>query len=134
MISKEIAKFLDEPLMTTFTSLRSDGSPHVSPMWYQYEGGKFFCQVSNRAVKTQNVRNDPRVALCIATQHPTSKCVMVYGTCEVSRHDVSERVYSISRRYHGMQKGSSFAKEILGSEDMVILVVTPSRVVTEQWD
>jgi hypothetical protein len=41
MTPKEVREFLDAPRVSHLTTLRSDGSPHTGPSWYQYDAGVF---------------------------------------------------------------------------------------------
>ena len=67
MTNKELEDFLIRPLVVSFTTLRLNGSPQVTSIWYEYEAGKFYCCVGTDSVKAQNIRRDSRVSLCIAT-------------------------------------------------------------------
>jgi PPOX class probable F420-dependent enzyme len=46
-------------------TLRPDGSPHVTPVWFVYIGARFWISSGTRNVKVRNVGNDPRVSLAL---------------------------------------------------------------------
>ncbi|QXV60801.1 pyridoxamine 5'-phosphate oxidase family protein [Amycolatopsis sp. TNS106] len=48
-----------------FCTLRADGSPHVTPVWFVYLDGVFWIGSGERNVKVRNVGNDPRVSLAL---------------------------------------------------------------------
>ena len=83
------------------------------------------------SVKARNIRSDPRVALCIATHEEPYKYVVVEGTCDVVDHDVAARFLSIGTRYYGKARGEEFVRETMADGESVILVVTPTRLLTE---
>jgi hypothetical protein len=47
------------------TTLRSDGSPHTTPVWFVYIGGALWVASGQRNVKVRNVRNHHRVSFAI---------------------------------------------------------------------
>ena len=47
------------------TTLRRDGSPHVTPIWFLLDEDTFWIASSTVNVKVANVLRDPRVALAV---------------------------------------------------------------------
>lgn len=47
------------------TTLRGDGSPHTSPVWFLFIDETFWIASSTANVKVKNIRRDPRVSLAI---------------------------------------------------------------------
>ena len=131
MTQQELEEYLRRPLVVAFTTIRPNGSPHVTPIWYEYDGGKFYCWVGTNTVKTRNVRRNPRVALCIATHDDPYRYVIAEGSCEISQDGVAERARSIAVRYYGEERGARFARDTYRADDAVLLVVTPTRMFTE---
>lgn len=46
-------------------TLRADGPPHVTPVWFVHLDGRWWISVGDRAAKARNVRRDPRVSLAL---------------------------------------------------------------------
>ncbi|GGM01893.1 hypothetical protein GCM10012279_19490 [Micromonospora yangpuensis] len=46
-------------------TLRGDGSPHVTPVWFVYLDCVWWIGCDGRSVKVRNVRADPRVSLAL---------------------------------------------------------------------
>jgi len=131
MTHEELDEFLRRPLVVAFTTIRSDGSPQASPIWFEYDEGRFYCWVDADSVKARNIRKNPSVALCIATHDEPHKYVLAEGHCEIVREGVADRAYSISTRYYGAERGREFASETMASGNSVLLVTTPTRLITE---
>ena len=131
MTQQEIREFLRRPLTVSFTTIRPDGSPHVTPIWFEYADGKFYCWMDSSTIKVRNVSRNPHVALCIATHDEPYKYVIAEGVCEITREGASERAHSISTRYQGEERGDEFAKQNFNQGSSVLLVVTPTRLLTE---
>lgn len=47
------------------TTLRADGSPHVTPVWFVTEGTSIWFASSQVNVKVRNIEQDPRVSVAI---------------------------------------------------------------------
>ncbi len=47
-------------------TLRSDGSAHITPVWFVYVGDTWWIGCRATSVKVRNVRADPRVVLTLA--------------------------------------------------------------------
>lgn len=47
------------------TTLRPDGSPHVTPVWFVYADATWWICCSERSIKVRNLERDPRVALAL---------------------------------------------------------------------
>jgi PPOX class probable F420-dependent enzyme len=46
-------------------TVRPDGRPHLVPVWFVWQGGKFYLAISPQSVKAANLRGNPRVTLAI---------------------------------------------------------------------
>ncbi|MEU6074114.1 pyridoxamine 5'-phosphate oxidase family protein [Micromonospora sp. NPDC047074] len=46
-------------------TLRRDGSPHLTPVWFVYAAGTWWICCESRSVKARNVVADPRVSLAL---------------------------------------------------------------------
>lgn len=46
-------------------TLRPDGSPHVTPVWFVFLRDRWWIGTDDGAVKVRNVRRDPRVSLAL---------------------------------------------------------------------
>ena len=131
MTAQELAAFLRRPLVASLTTLRPDGSSHTTPVWQQYDGSGFCCIMGDSSVKARNVRRDRRVSLCIATHEEPYAYVLVDGTAVLRSAGVEELAHTMSVRYVGAERGPAYAEKLLADRSMTVLVVTPTRMLTE---
>ncbi|MFJ2248345.1 pyridoxamine 5'-phosphate oxidase family protein [Streptomyces sp. NPDC087862] len=47
------------------STVRPDGSTHVTPVWFVYADAKWWIGADHRSVKVRNVRAEPRVSLAL---------------------------------------------------------------------
>ncbi len=64
MLILECVTIADAPC-AWLTTLRPDGSPHTTPVWFLLLDGTFWIASSTVNVKVKNVVRDPRVSLAI---------------------------------------------------------------------
>jgi PPOX class probable F420-dependent enzyme len=55
----------DHHLVASLASVRSDGRPHVVPLWFVWDGTAFVMYSKPHAVKVQNLRRDPNAMLAL---------------------------------------------------------------------
>src|SRR5664279_2071053 len=89
MTPPEIFDFLSSGSRTAHVaSTRTNGSPHVAPVWFTVEGTpeSFVIQFTTGAstVKGRTLQHDGRVALTVDDPHPPFAFVIVEGTAELS--------------------------------------------------
>ena len=69
-------EFLEKPNLGILATLRKDGSPHLTVVWYEWADGEVLLTVTDTRVKYKNVMRDPRVSLAVtANEHPYKEVV-----------------------------------------------------------
>jgi PPOX class probable F420-dependent enzyme len=105
MSPAEVVAFLDrtEPaLLGVVGTLRGDGSPHVVPVWYRYDGAAVYIWSDEGRGWVADLVRDPRVAFSVQELEPPYAAVVMHGSAEVrtsDRDDVSEEIRRITSRY-----------------------------------
>jgi PPOX class probable F420-dependent enzyme len=129
MISRLAAAFLDTPRLARVSTVNSDGSPHIVPMWFA-RSGKQFEFTSRRSRQTvRNIARDGRIAFVVDEDDPRRYgAVVVEGHAQLLEHDNAGVVRRIARRYLPGPEGDRYADYMLGHPDRVAFVVVPHRV------
>ncbi|WP_229400970.1 pyridoxamine 5'-phosphate oxidase family protein [Micromonospora okii] len=61
----EVLDRLDRERIAWLCTVRPDGSPHVTPVWFLYRDGEWWICTQERNRKFRNVVADPRVSLAL---------------------------------------------------------------------
>ncbi len=130
MSQSQMEEFLRAPRIAHFITLRSDGSPHVAPVWYEYVDGEFLVWTSRRFRKVRNIEGDARIALSIASEDQPYRYVVAEGEVTVSDADVWDIGLSIATRYEGAEGAAAFLEEYYEEGQSVVLRLTPRRVMS----
>lgn len=88
-------------------TLRTDGSPHLTPVWFLHHDDRFWISSGERNVKVRNVAADPRVSL--ALEDGDAPCV-AEGRVVVHRDELRADVLrELSAKYEGWDPAAEIA-------------------------
>ena len=123
-------ELLREPIISFITTLRADGTPHVTPVWHMADadGGEIVIAVARGTVKARNVRRNPAVALCAAADARPQPWVLVNGEARLSDEGASDFVRAVSAHYLGADEAKPYAEDALAKIDFTLLRISPARV------
>lgn len=65
MDKQEIDQFLAGIKMAVMATINKDGSPHLSPNWYYYDGATLMFVTTKQRLKFFNLRRDDRMSVCV---------------------------------------------------------------------
>ena len=126
--SEQTWALLREPIISFVTTMRSDGTPHVTPVWHLVDGDEVVICVGRDTVKARNVRRNPTVALCVAADESPQPWLLLNGTARLSEDRVEEMVRAVSAHYLGDEEAGPYVDDILQKMDFVLMRITSDRV------
>lgn len=101
-------------------TLRPDGSPHVTPVWFVHTGGTFWISSGERNVKVRNIAADPRVSLALEDGDAP---LVAEGTARLHRGPARADVRAaIAAKYDGWDAGA--VVEPFGARVLIEVPVT----------
>jgi PPOX class probable F420-dependent enzyme len=82
-----------------------DGSPQVTPVWFDYTGGKIRVNTARGRVKSRTLRNGAHVALAIVDPDNPYRYVQVRGrVASVTENGADAHIDSLAKKYLGQDK------------------------------
>jgi PPOX class probable F420-dependent enzyme len=123
------AEFLD--LVTTkkafadLATLMPDGSPQVTPVWFDFDGKYIRVNSARGRVKDRNMRRDPRVALSILDPDNPYRYLMIRGrVVKITEDGAVDHINKLAKKYRGLEtyRGRN------PSEVRVMYIIEPLRV------
>lgn len=115
-----------EPNIAVLVTIRRDGRPHATPVWYLYEDGEFLVTINGDSAKRHHVERDPRVSLVVDRRQVPYFAVTVEGTASIGPAMGPDQRRKIASRYLGEADGAKYATERPGT-DNVTLHIRPER-------
>jgi PPOX class probable F420-dependent enzyme len=121
--------FVRQHSNTVLATFRLNGRPQLSPVSTAIDGAGF-AVISSRetAVKTKNIRRDPRVSLCVLNEAFYGEWVVLDGTAEVvSLPEAMEPLVDYYRRLSGEHPDWDDYRAAMVRDQRVVLKVTIER-------
>ena len=83
-------------------TLMSDGTPHVSPVWCEYDGNHILLNSAKDRVKDKNMRRNKKVALSIQDPENPYRYIGVRGeVVEVTENGADTHIDQLAKKYTG---------------------------------
>ncbi|MBQ0992548.1 pyridoxamine 5'-phosphate oxidase family protein [Micromonospora sp. H61] len=99
----DVEERLSRELNVWLCTVRRDGSPHLTPVWFVYLSTTFWVGCESRSVKARNVVADPRVSLALESGNAP---VVAEGAAHVHRSGFPSTVAeAFARKYDGWDVG-----------------------------
>jgi len=112
-------------------TVRRDGGPQATPVWYHWDGEAIRISTSGRTAKTHNVRRDSRVSICIDDQ-VSGAYVTIFGRAELIEGDpelVRRESWPLLLKYFHEEEAAARWARIDATHDRVVIRVRPDRVI-----
>ena len=122
-------EFLD--LVTTkkafanFSTLMPNGSPQVTPVWFDFDGQYIRVNSARGRVKDKNVRRNPHVALSILDPDNPYRYLEIRGrVIKITEDGAVDHINALAKKYRGVETYKSRTP----GEVRVIYVIEPRQV------
>lgn len=102
-------KFLDllgdKKAFANLATVMPDGSPQVTPVWFDYTGGKVRVNTARGRVKERNMKVGSRVALAIMDPDNPYRYLQIRGkVARVAEEGADAHIDSLTKKYMGRDK------------------------------
>jgi PPOX class probable F420-dependent enzyme len=128
-------KFLSGRHVAVLVTIGVGGSPLPTPIWYLYRDGVFYFRTASNAIKTEDIRRDPRLSICVQDERAPYKSVVARGAAEVAGSaDWLGR--DIPRHYPGVVGAIGYraaTREQIEQGPEVTLIVRPEHMTTSDF-
>jgi PPOX class probable F420-dependent enzyme len=112
-------------------TLRANGSPHVTPVWFVHTDETFWVSSGERNVKVRNIAADPRVSMALEDGDAP---VVAEGTARLHRGPLrSDVLTAIAAKYDGWDAAAvvePFGARVLIEVPVTRWLLTGGRVTT----
>jgi PPOX class probable F420-dependent enzyme len=115
----------DRKALAQLATVMSDGTPHVTPMWFDYDGSLIRVNSAKGRVKDRNMRRNPAVAVSIVDPDNAYRYVAVRGrVVEITEQGADAHIDRLAKKYLGQDR---YPYRHAG-EVRVIYRIAPERV------
>ncbi len=116
----------DKKAFASLATLMDDGSPQVTPVWFDLEGDFLRINTVRGRVKDRNMASRKEVAILIMDPEDPYRYVHIRGTVAAEREeDAVEHTHLLARKYLGVDKNPWHE-----GQSRVIFLIRPDTVST----
>jgi PPOX class probable F420-dependent enzyme len=129
-MSEDLKKYEDllsdgQKALANLGTVMSGGGPHVTPVWFDYDGEFFRVNSAKGRVKDRNMRRNPSVALSIVDPRNPYRYVGVMGrVVQITEQGGDAHIDRLARKYLGQDRYPNRQP----GEVRVIYKIAPERV------
>ncbi len=92
----------DNKAIAFLATLMKDGTPQVTPVWFNWDGQDILINTAQGRVKDRNMRRNPHVALAIADPRDAARYLQIRGTIvDITTEGALEHANKLSIKYDG---------------------------------
>ena len=128
-IDAKIEAKLNQAYVIWFTTVRPDGMPQPTPVWFIWENGTFLIYSQPNAQKLRNIRNNPKVALNLNTDEEGGEYLVIMGDAAIDvSHPPSNKVAAYAEKYRQGTQDIGYTPETLAQTFSVAIRVQPTVI------
>lgn len=124
-VPADFVDLLERPLYAHLATVRPDGSPQSSVMWFDWDGTYLRITHTKNRQKFANLQREPRLSFSIADPDNQLRYVEVRGVVESVEDDTAEAAF-----YKALQHRYGMDYEITDADVRVIFTIRPTKVIT----
>ena len=140
MSEEELSSFLQKQISLQIGTINKDGSPHLTTMWYFYDGENFIFHTYTKSQKIINLKRDSRITLLTeaGSQYSDLQGIIVYGNAEIingkdSLEEVIRYMEMVGEKYVKDEDGAQYIEGMkLQAPIRSVVIVKPSKFIS--WD
>lgn len=94
-----------KPALAELATVMPDGSPQVTPVWFDFDGSHIRVNTAKGRVKARNLRQGAKVALVVVDPDNAYRYVQVRGTVtRVAEEGATAHIDTLAKKYLGQDK------------------------------
>lgn len=118
----------DRDAFATIATVSPDGTPHLTPVWVDYDGEYILVNTVRGRQKERNITNNPTVGLSVMDPDDPYRYVSIQGAvAEVTEEGAIEHINELANRYMGVDEYPNLGQE---QGPRVMVKIRPDRVMT----
>ena len=133
MDARDVNEFLAGIKMAVMATINYDGSPHLSPNWYYYNGERLFFVTTKERKKFFNLKRDQRMSVCVYEPPLASDYVVVQGAAAIDDLVPTSELWGTARlvieRYVDAAEVDAYV-ERWKAEPRILVTITPENIYT----
>ena len=122
-----VRAFLDGPRFAVLATIRADGSPHLTVVWYALRGDELVVNTTVPRSKARNLERDPRVSLLVGEME---RYVRIEGPARVvaTGPEALRDIHDLGVRYDGEVAAERQTRTVWSTQERVTYAIAARRL------
>jgi PPOX class probable F420-dependent enzyme len=104
-IPEKYQDLLNKKAFAQLATIMPDGTPQVSPVWFEYDGKNILINSAKGRVKDKNMRRDPRVGLDIQDPDNPYRHVSIRGrVVQITEDGADAHIDKLTKKYINQER------------------------------
>jgi PPOX class probable F420-dependent enzyme len=116
----------------TLATIGPDGSPHLGPVWYLWDGETVRISTPRTTRKAADIRCDPRAAFCVDDQIAGDYLTLYGSAVVVEDETVTELTRPLLLAYMHPDEATARWNRINADGSRAVIILRPARVAGRQ--
>jgi PPOX class probable F420-dependent enzyme len=131
-ITPEIQSAIEKAYVIWFTTVRADGMPQPTPVWFVWQDGSFLTYSTPKAQKVRNIRGNAKVALNLDDTQDGEHYTVFMGEAKIDPNTPApSKVPAYIEKYRQGIADINMTSESFDADFTVAIRVTPTQVRSE---
>jgi PPOX class probable F420-dependent enzyme len=130
-IDPEVDRLLRKQEHVVLGTLRRDGSPQASTLWYLWTGKEFILSTRPTTAKWKNLRRDPRCSLCVDDPE-TGQMAVAYGDAVLLEDEIEDLTRQVCAKYYDREELIEQHLSEIFEKTRSIIIVRPKSLVARR--
>jgi len=101
-LSEKARALIEGTNFGNLATIMPDGSPHVAPVWIDFDAGDVLVNTAEGRQKTKNIQRDPRVAIDVFNNENPYEMVAIRGrVVELTHEGADAHIDKLAKKYLG---------------------------------
>jgi PPOX class probable F420-dependent enzyme len=128
-LGARVARRLEEERVIWLTTVRDDGTPQPTPVWFIWDGESFLIYSQPQAFKLRNIARNPRVALNFNSDKHGEDVIVFRGNATIDRSTPpADQVPTYIEKYRSGIQGLGSNPGEFSRDYSVAIRVRPTRL------
>ncbi len=127
MLSDDVRKFLQKPLLARMSTIGTDGYPHTVPVWFMLDREDIVIVSVRKTQKVGHIKANPHGAIVIGGEPHDGAGYLIKGDFQVEEDPDFNWLKTVTLRY---ESGAQAEKDIAdwSKLDMIVIRMKPKSV------
>ena len=134
-VGTQSSEFLSVMPDLVLGTIRLDGSPQASPVWFLWTGHSFLVSTIESTAKWQNLLRDPRCSACV-DRPETGQMIVAYGSAILHVADVWNQTTQVVEKYYpdAPMQAAEHVQRIASGPKRVLIEMIPESIITRRLE